>query len=241
MIKFFRKIRQNLLSEGKTGKYFKYAIGEIVLVVIGILIALQINNANENRKITETKKEYYRQILLDLDKEVDNINTRIIFLDTCIVSLDNYFKYLKTPNLKPIRLIKQLNNVEFNFKYLTFNANTIQTLESTGEIKIIPENIRNAIIELKREQELIRRSASGNYDIYLNAQQKALQLGLVRLMFNAPENKEMQIENNLSDIVLTLEGAFVLKIFTDKMVKTSLSNMLKNINSIKEMISVELK
>ena len=161
MIKFFRKIRQNLLTEGKTGKYLKYAIGEIVLVVIGILIALQINNANENRKITETKKEYYRQILLDLDKEVDNINTRIIFLDTCIVSLDNYFKYLKTPNLKPIRLIKQLNNVEFNFKYLTFNANTIQTLESTGEIKIIPENIRNAIIELKREQELISRSASG--------------------------------------------------------------------------------
>ena len=50
MIKFFRKIRQNLLSEGKTAKYLKYAIGEIVLVVIGILIALQINNWNENRK-----------------------------------------------------------------------------------------------------------------------------------------------------------------------------------------------
>ena len=50
MIKFFRKIRQNLLMENKTGKYFKYAIGEIVLVVIGILIALQINNWNENQK-----------------------------------------------------------------------------------------------------------------------------------------------------------------------------------------------
>jgi hypothetical protein len=50
MIKFFRKIRQNLLLENKNGKYFKYAIGEIVLVVIGILIALQINNANEQSK-----------------------------------------------------------------------------------------------------------------------------------------------------------------------------------------------
>jgi hypothetical protein len=49
MIKFFRKIRLNLLSEGKTGKYIKYAIGEIVLVVIGILIALQINNWNQER------------------------------------------------------------------------------------------------------------------------------------------------------------------------------------------------
>ena len=49
MIKFFRKIRHDLLSKGKTGKYFKYAIGEIVLVVIGILIALQINNWNQQR------------------------------------------------------------------------------------------------------------------------------------------------------------------------------------------------
>ena len=49
MIKFFGKIRQNLLMENKTGKYLKYALGEIVLVMIGILLALQINNWNENR------------------------------------------------------------------------------------------------------------------------------------------------------------------------------------------------
>ena len=53
MIKFFRKIRFNLMSENQTGKYFKYAIGEIVLVVIGILIALGINNWNEHRKDLE--------------------------------------------------------------------------------------------------------------------------------------------------------------------------------------------
>ncbi len=51
MIKFFRHIRQNLIMENKTGKYLKYAIGEIVLVVFGILIALQINNWNEQRKL----------------------------------------------------------------------------------------------------------------------------------------------------------------------------------------------
>jgi hypothetical protein len=50
MIKFFRKTRFNLMEKNKTGKYFKYAIGEIILVVIGILIALQINNWNEERK-----------------------------------------------------------------------------------------------------------------------------------------------------------------------------------------------
>ncbi len=50
MIKFFRLIRKDLMETGKTGKYFKYAIGEIVLVVIGILIALSINTWNENNK-----------------------------------------------------------------------------------------------------------------------------------------------------------------------------------------------
>ena len=48
MLKFYRKVRQELLSEGKTAKYLKYAIGEIVLVVIGILIALSLNNLKED-------------------------------------------------------------------------------------------------------------------------------------------------------------------------------------------------
>ncbi|MCK0178015.1 DUF6090 family protein [Flavobacteriaceae bacterium S0862] len=63
MIKFFRKIGQNLLMENKTGKYFKYAIGEILLVVIGILIALQINNWNENQKDRIIEKEMLTELI----------------------------------------------------------------------------------------------------------------------------------------------------------------------------------
>ncbi len=60
MIKFFSKIRQKLLIENRFNKYLLYAIGEIILVVIGILIALQINTWSENKKIkTEEKKTYY--------------------------------------------------------------------------------------------------------------------------------------------------------------------------------------
>jgi hypothetical protein len=50
MIKFFRKIRYDLMEKNETGKYLKYAIGEIILVVIGILVALQINTWNEQKK-----------------------------------------------------------------------------------------------------------------------------------------------------------------------------------------------
>lgn len=65
MIKFFRNIRQKLLKEGKTTNYLKYAVGEIVLVVIGILIALQVNNWNEERKLQDVK----HNLMLALKKE----------------------------------------------------------------------------------------------------------------------------------------------------------------------------
>ena len=74
MIKFFRKIRQNLLSEGKTGKYLKYAIGEIILVVIGILLALNINNKNEERinedKFVKIFKEIQDDLLTDTQRAI---------------------------------------------------------------------------------------------------------------------------------------------------------------------------
>jgi Family of unknown function (DUF6090) len=73
MIKFFRKIRQKLLSENKFSKYLIYAIGEIILVVIGILIALQINDWNENR-INRSKEQ---QILLQLKNEYKENLTEI--------------------------------------------------------------------------------------------------------------------------------------------------------------------
>jgi len=69
MIKFFRKIRYNLLFEGKKRKYIKYAIGEIVLVVIGILIALSINNWNVKRIEKGKEKEVYENLLTTLQRD----------------------------------------------------------------------------------------------------------------------------------------------------------------------------
>ena len=80
MIKIFRKNRQNSLTEGKIGNYIKYAIGETVLVVIGILIALQINNYNEERKLHKLRQDYYKQILVNLkddNKDVEKVIKRI--------------------------------------------------------------------------------------------------------------------------------------------------------------------
>jgi len=80
MIKFFRKIRKNLLNEGKTSKYLKYAIGEILLVVIGILIALQINTWNQERLVKQEIKTNLINLSsaikqdLELLKEIEALN-----------------------------------------------------------------------------------------------------------------------------------------------------------------------
>ncbi|PTL99428.1 MAG: hypothetical protein DA407_16780 [Bacteroidetes bacterium] len=68
MISIFKRIRKDLMEKNKTGKYFKYAIGEIVLVVIGILIALQINNWNEVRK----NKNHEIEILKSFKKSIES-------------------------------------------------------------------------------------------------------------------------------------------------------------------------
>jgi len=77
MIKFFRRIRQSLLSEGKLKKYFFYAIGEILLVVIGILIALQINNWNEGRKNAANEIILIKNIIEDLRLDSIHISLAI--------------------------------------------------------------------------------------------------------------------------------------------------------------------
>jgi hypothetical protein len=84
MIKFFRSIRKDLMEKNKTGKYLKYAIGEIVLVVIGILIALSINNWNENKKelnnlkvLTENLHNEFKTNLEELETDLKRINRKI--------------------------------------------------------------------------------------------------------------------------------------------------------------------
>lgn len=88
MIKFFRKIRQKLLVQNKFSKYLLYAIGEIILVVIGILIALQINNWNEDRKERKQEKEFITSVKKDLTQDKGFIELIIGQLEPRIVAYE---------------------------------------------------------------------------------------------------------------------------------------------------------
>ena len=77
MIKFFRKIRYNLMEQNKTTKYFKYAIGEIALVMIGILLAIQANNWNVDRIARIELNQSLNKLLIELDQDSAELNIRI--------------------------------------------------------------------------------------------------------------------------------------------------------------------
>ncbi len=108
MIKFFRHIRQRYISEGKTKKYLLYAIGEIVLVVIGILIALSINNWNENQKQKKQLDAIYTSVEQNLKTDLKNIKLPIAFLET----LDSTLTKILTTNYS-ISFLDSINETNY--------------------------------------------------------------------------------------------------------------------------------
>ena len=108
MINFFKIVRKNLLSKNKFSSYVIYAIGETILVVVGILIALQINNWNESRKDRLHEIELVNLLITDLnDRKLENVNDRnsgLSFVDYLKDALDYWDENndIDTTNLKQL-------------------------------------------------------------------------------------------------------------------------------------------
>ncbi|WP_139316562.1 DUF6090 family protein [Algoriphagus marinus] len=233
MIKFFRIIRQRLLSEAKTsksssqtGRYFKYAIGEIVLVVIGILIALSINNWNENRKTEEKRKIYYRQLLVDLKTDKDYCKNRIDNFEAILKKYAEYEKEFQKGALNLETSLENISQLQIGGINLFFKTNTIKTLISTGDISLFPQNINNSLTNyLDFQKELI----SGNNT---NAATMIDMIGQITMsgysyyrkrIDSQPElSEELNIRANIPKIFLQLEAYHSWKATT---LKTSIKNM----------------
>lgn len=94
MVKFFRVFRRNLLSQNRFNKYLIYAIGEIVLVVIGILIALQINNWNNQRIESKLESNILNEIMVNLEKDVINLHAKIKYNENKITANSSVLDHL---------------------------------------------------------------------------------------------------------------------------------------------------
>ena len=118
MIKFFRKNRQKILTENKFEKYLTYAIGEIVLVVIGILIALQLNNWNENRKEDRELKGYLHKISQNVSNDIRQINYLKTLRDTVNAKATRSGQALMKRDFYNVSTILQGSIVVFEFYFI---------------------------------------------------------------------------------------------------------------------------
>ena len=152
MIKFFRKIRQKLLEQNRVSKYLIYAFGEIILVVIGILIALAINNWNENRKTKNTKKIILASIKQDLKADVTDLKQFLTVSDSLYQDLRKQSKKVNRISYNEdslVQFIKKEINI-FIVSFNGFNNNTYESMKASGKLDILPEEIKEPLFELSK-------------------------------------------------------------------------------------------
>ena len=152
MIKFFRKIRQKLLSENKFSKYLIYAIGEIILVVIGILIALSINNSNEQSKARKQEINYLKKLQADILLELKNNENMIVFRDNKAKASMKLLDFKVIDNESNfVELEETIFQVFFWETFIPTN-NTYKELLSSGNLNFIKnDSIKDHLLELDKK------------------------------------------------------------------------------------------
>jgi len=144
MIKFFRNIRQKLINQGKTTNYLKYAIGEIALVVVGILIALQINNWNENRKDDLKEVANLKSLKSELENSLfelkSDYNATIDFHNSAL-KVQNYIRE------KPQISDSMYRNFYLSFQFAGFfpKTSTYETFKN-GNLELIKSDSLKILI-----------------------------------------------------------------------------------------------
>ncbi len=150
MIKFFRKTRQRLLTENKFSKYLIYAAGEIILVVIGILIALSINNKNDEFSERKAEKNFYRNIMQQLLDDAQNIESQIQFNSKYAKQFRYAIALIKLNNRHQKDSLGKIAVNLIDYSDFDRQGNIYETMVNSGDIKILKNS---EIIERLRRLE----------------------------------------------------------------------------------------
>jgi hypothetical protein len=158
MLKFFRSIRQKLVLQENVKKYLLYAVGEILLVVVGILIALQINNWNAERKNLRESEQFISRLLDEV-----NINLKHLDLEIAVeerqMSASKSILDLFNMDVKDVDPVAfdSLIFIVFSANTLEFNQGTLLEGQNTGKISLIPsDELRLALYNLPTHLEEVR-------------------------------------------------------------------------------------
>ncbi len=171
MLSFFRRIRVRLLQQKRFSKYLLYAVGEIILVVIGILIALQVNNANENRKEAYRVEGFIKQLKLQIEKNVISLeNFKNVNAERLQVSkrlLANLYDENASKNIDDLNILI-LNNV-YDYQ-LNLDMIIIEEAKSNGNFDLIAsDSLRISLYNyVNKYERFTRREVVINEDLTLN-------------------------------------------------------------------------
>jgi len=146
MIKLFRNIRQKLLAEGKTSNYLKYAIGEIVLVVIGILIALQVNNWNEDRKSKIIQDAYLNDLMQELNTNMKDYKHNIDEYDIRLSKFDAFFSVVNNDNATADDIKKAGDSVIKYVGVIYIKTDVIEEFKRSGHFSQLNKEIKDRLI-----------------------------------------------------------------------------------------------
>ena len=154
MIKFFRKIRQKMLTENKFSKYLIYAIGEIVLVVIGILIAIQLNDLNENRKEHNKELSFIKKLQEDINFDIQHLTKQDSILAGYLSNQEKIPELLlKATSVKDIANIDSV--MRYSWNNIEINRKTYNEMLNTSGIYIIKN--KELLIHLNEHYALIEK------------------------------------------------------------------------------------
>lgn len=165
MIKFFRHIRQRLLAENRVSKYMVYAVGEIVLVVIGILIALGINNWNQDRKDRIKEGNYVELLIRDLSSDAVSLNELIGLSDQSVAAKNLVLAYQEGSIDRPDSLSTHFIRATFNgITSFVPNTSAIREIQSAGGLALLKNDaVREQILRLYNEYERMEKNVGNNY------------------------------------------------------------------------------
>jgi len=152
MIKFFSKIRHQLINDGKTSNYLKYAIGEIVLVVVGILIALQINNWNHDRQDKISELNFYLNFKEQLTEDIYEIKGNIIYNDSYMERFEYAVQIIESNDRSRLDSLSQIAVNLTKYSDVGRQSNIYETLVNSGQIKLL--NNTDIIEEIRKLEEL---------------------------------------------------------------------------------------
>jgi hypothetical protein len=149
MIKFFRRIRQKLISENKFNRYLIYAFGEILLVVIGILIALQVNTWNEERKDRQEEQLILSALNRDFTKNLELFETAKEIHYTARANAEKLLTLVNSPEERNFFTEENIALVKGALEAHTYNPSNgvVNSLISSGNFQLLQnDRLQNLII-----------------------------------------------------------------------------------------------